>query len=768
MNMVNLLLALFLLAAIAPFVNIQSRKITGWLLSLLPLAVFGYFISQIPAVASGEVIYERFSWVPYIGLNFSLQLDGLSQIFALLVSGIGAFILIYAGYYMQSYQNTNRFFAYLVFFLASMLGLVLSSNLITIFVFWEFTSISSFLLIGFFHEKLDSRNASLQALLVTGLGGLALLAGFILLSIPYGTFELAEIMANPGILQESKLFVPILVLILIGAFTKSAMFPFHFWLPQAMAGPSPVSAFLHSATMVKAGVFLVARLNPLMDWSELWFYSLTIFGSVTMFVGAWLSIAQSDIKKILAYTTVSALGTLVLLIGINTKYALNAFVIFLIVHAFYKATLFMMAGTIDKKTGTRNINELGGLFAYMPIAGTIMVVALLSMAGLPPMLGFIGKELIYEAAVTAGRVVPVVLVLAFLTNTFLVFVSIRLALDIFWGKTPTYKKQPAEPSLALLIGPAFLVALSLVLGLFPAVMEGRILIPTLQSISPAPEYIHLKVWHGFNLVLLLSAITVASGVLMYIFKKKVLNVVEKLNFRYFKAEFSEKFLGFIAAFLKFGKKNTALTQHGYLRFYLITIFLATSAVIFFMFMRDPVSIDFNNLQEVPIFMYFVSLMIIVATIATVSAKSRLISLIGIGIVGFGITTVFVYYSGLDVAITMVMVETLMVILGTLIIYHLPEYKPFSTRMTRLRDGIVGLMVGLMMVVLVLKSGTSTPVEKISDWLSLNSYPMAHGKNIVNVILVDFRALDTLGEITVLALAAIGIFALLKVKLKTGE
>ena len=769
MKLAYLLIVLYALAFAAPYVNLYFRRFSGWILAAIPILIFGYLLSQVPVVSSGIVYAEEYGWIPQLNVNIRFQLDGLSLLFAMLVTGIGGLILIYAGYYMRSYENTGRFFSYLIFFMASMLGLVLSTNLIGLFVFWELTSVSSFLLIGFKHEKPEARDAALQALLITALGGLALLAGFVLMSIPYGTFELTVMIANPELLTGHRLFIPALILILTGAFTKSAIFPFHFWLPGAMQAPSPVSAFLHSATMVKAGVFLLARLNPLMEGSEIWFYSLSVFGATTMFVGAWLSIAQTDIKKILAYTTVSAMGTLVLLIGTNTTYSMNAFLIFLLVHAFYKATLFMMAGNIEKKTGTREIEQLGNLRAYMPIATGIMLLALLSMSGLPPMLGFIGKELIYEAKVNAPGAAPFILAMGFLANTFMVFVSIRLALDIFWGKEVRFSKKPSEPDISLLTGPAILVLISLFLGLFPDVIEKSTVTSALRAISPGTEPVDLKIWHGFNLVLLLSAITILTGMLLYLFKKKTIAFARMVNLRYFRTRFSKNFFDFIGLFLHFTKKKTAFVQHGYHRFYLMTIFIATSVLVWYMIAKVPFThIQLESLRTVPLFYIAVAALIIMSAIATLTAQSRLIAFISIGLVSFGISVIFITFSGVDLAITMIMVETLMVILGAMVVYHLPRYLNYSGKTSRLRDALIALAFGSFMTVLVIKTGAVPPQDKVSDFFSLNSYPLAYGKNIVNVILVDFRALDTMGEITVLAIAAIGIYALLKVKLKPGE
>ncbi len=760
--LLTLLLGLFVLSLLAPLINTFSRRFSGWLLSVVPFIVFILLAVKIPQVSSGYYSTEEYSWIPELGLIFSLRLDGLSQIFALLVTGIGSLILIYAGYYMRSYDKTSRFFGYLVFFMASMLGLVLAADLLTLFVFWEFTSLSSFLLIGFKHEKPEARQAALQALLITGLGGLALLAGFILIHKVYGTFELATIIGNPELLASSPLLLPVMILVLIGAFTKSAIFPFHFWLPGAMQAPSPVSAYLHSATMVKAGIYLLARLNPLMMSSEWWVYSLSLFGVFTMFVGAWMSITQNDLKKVLAYTTVSALGTLVMLIGSSTDFAVNAMLVFLLVHAFYKATLFMMAGNIEKKTGTRMIDEVGGLYRYMPVASAISLLALLSMSGIPPMLGFISKELIYEAGINAPSAAGIILLLGFLSNAFILFASARIALDVFLGK-PMFEKQPKEPDISLLTGPAILVIISLLLGLLPGRLTDSLLNPAMIHILPGSEAMKLKLWHGFNDILLLSFLTIVAGVLMYIFKARVTALVSYANLKYFKARFSDGFFGLIDGFMYLTSRKTAIVQHGYHRFYLMTIFVVASVLIALTFYGWKPKAELAQNLQAPTFTVLVfGTLIVVSTITTLLAKSRLVALISIGLTGLGIGLIFIEYSGIDLAITMIMVETMMVVLGTIVVFHLPRYLDFSDLRSRQRDVVIASVFGLLMAFLAFRSFTN-PETKISEYFVENSYLLAYGKNVVNVILVDFRALDTLGEITVLLLAAFGIYALLKLK-----
>lgn len=765
MNIGLLLIALLILAFLAPFTRRYLGNAAGWIFSLIPFAGFVWFLSLLPEINQGEVFTDRYRWLPAYGIDFSFYIDGLSVLFSLLVLGIGTFILIYAGYYMKTYPMKGRFMGYLVLFMASMVGVVVAGNLITIFVFWELTSISSYLLIGYNHEKPEARGAALQALLITGFGGLALLGGFVLMGIPYGDYELSTLFSDPEAIRSSSLYLPALLLVLTGAFTKSAQFPFHFWLPGAMAAPSPVSAYLHSATMVKAGVFLLARLNPVMGGTELWHYLLSIFGVTTMFVGAWLSITQTDLKRILAYTTVSALGTLVLLIGTGTEYAINAAIVFLLVHALYKGTLFMMAGNIEKKTGTRDITKLGGLFKYMPIAAIIMVLALVSMAGIPPMLGFIGKELIYEAKSNAPDAHWFILIAGFFTNVILVFLSLRLALDVFWGKEPTYEKKPAEPNLALILGPFFLVLISFILGLFPSTLANPLTSQAIMAISPGMTAIKLKIWHGFNLVLGLSALTVALGIVTFKYRYKVIAFADRVNMKYFRHEFSRIFFRLIDKFLIITKEQTKTIQHGYHRYYLMTVFVVASVLVWIQIWNaDPVVLELN-FSEMPLNLVAVVVLIIAATISAVVSHSRVVALIAMGVIGFGITIIFIAYSGVDLAITMVLVETLMIILAMAVLYHLPKYVKYSDMGDRMRDTLVATLVGSFMMVLVLQAGSTIVEEPISEFFKQASYTEAFGRNIVNVILVDFRALDTLGEITVIAIAALGIYSMIKLTQK---
>jgi multicomponent Na+:H+ antiporter subunit A len=750
---------------IAPFLERWLKGKIGWVLSVLPLASFIYYLLLSPVIGSGGTIYQEAAWVPALGINFSFYLDGLSLLFLLLVTGIGTLILIYSGYYMQKYEHKDRFYMYLMVFMAAMMGLVLTGNLITLFLFWELTSISSFMLIGFFHEKEESRFASLQALLITTFGGLALITGIVLINSVTGSFELTYLLNNPEMLRSSPMYMAILLLIAAGAFTKSAQFPFHFWLPGAMAGPSPVSAFLHSATMVKAGVYLLMRLSPVLGGTPEWKMLLTVVGVTTMFVGAYFSLTQTDLKKILAYTTVSALGTLVLMVGIDTVPSIKAAIIFLVVHSLYKGSLFMVAGSIDKTTGTRDLNLLGGLSKKMPYTTVVALVALFSMAGLPPMLGFIGKELIYEAKYAVPDAASFLLVMGILSNIMLVAVSGIFAWRVFFGVQGNMPNAPKETPVNLWLGPAVLAFFSLALALFPNYFVVNVAGPAVKAILAEDVYLKLALWHGFNLILLYSFITVLSGVLIFLFRDRIIPFFIKINNFIIRFHFTEVYYQFINLFLLFTKKKTGIIQSGKQRLYLMVIFLSASALVWYMLIRAEFWLIDFQFTSLSYYAVGVSLLMIAAIFITVFTISRVTAIISMGVVGFGVALMFLFYSAVDLAITQILVDTLIVILFVLVIYHLPRFRVFSSKAARIRDGVIAVIFGGFMTGVALMSNQMNFSPGISSYFNENSYTLAKGRNIVNVILVDFRSLDTMGEITVLAIAALGVYTLITMKIK---
>ncbi len=756
----------FLLALVAPGVYRTARGATGWLLALLPLGLAVYFGSHLPAIAAGEDVEYHFAWAPALQVDLSLRLDGLSLLFTLLISGIGALILVYAGGYLAGHRQLGRLYAFLLMFMASMLGLVLADNLLGLFVFWELTSISSYLLIGFDHEREQARASALQALLVTGGGGLALLAGLLLLGHAGGSFELSALVDQASQIQSHPLYLPALVLILLGCFTKSAQFPFHFWLPGAMEAPTPVSAYLHSATMVKAGIYLMARLSPALAGTDAWLWIVGGVGTITMLAGGWLALQQSDLKRLLAYSTVSALGMLTLLLGVGGEAAIYAAMVFLLGHALYKGALFQIAGTLDHETGTRNVDQLRGLARALPITAIAAAIAALSMAGLPPLLGFIAKELFYEATLPGPAAVWLTTA-AVVSNMMLVAVALLVGLRPFFGKRLPTPKHPHEAPLSLWLGSTTLAGLSLVFGLWPAWGADPLVLSATAAVLGQSIDMHLALWHGWGTALALSGITLAGGIACFAMRGIFRTIGRWGNWA---ANWGPA--GWYSLALRglngVASLQTRLLQSGYLRYYLMIIFAATlglsSATLLLFVGNSELGRDLSNLR-----FYDVGLVVLIllAALAATLMKTRLAAIAALGVVGYGVALVFVMFGAPDVAMTQFLVETLTVIVFVLVFYHLPASSVVCGKLARLRDAAFALAMGSLMTALVLVASEVQFHPTISTYYSQHSAKEAHGRNIVNVILVDFRGLDTLGEITVLAVAGIGVYALLKLRPKNS-
>ena len=747
----------------APWIYRIAHGATGWLLAVLPFGLMIYFGSFLTAIAAGEVFVFSYDWVPSLGIRLSFFIDGLSALFALLISGIGALILVYSGGYLAGHPHLGRFYAYMLMFMASMLGLVLADSVIALFVFWELTSLSSYLLIGFDHERDAARAGALQALLVTGIGGLALLAGFLLLGQVTGTFELSEILGMGQAVQAHSLYVPILFLILLGAFTKSAQFPFHFWLPNAMEAPTPVSAYLHSATMVKAGVYLLARLSPILSGTNAWFYTVTAVGAATMVIAALVALQQTDLKRILAYLTVSALGMLVMLLGLGTPEANKAAIIFLLAHALYKGALFLVAGAVDHETGTRDVNRLAGLARAMPVTATAAILAAVSMAGTLPTFGFIGKEMVYEAVYHAGDAATLLTSAAVLAGT--VFTALALVVGVrpFVGRKSATPKNPHEAPAGLWFGALCLALLGLIAGLFPQGLGAWILAPAIASVLQQPVQLELALWHGWNPIVALSLLSFVLGIIVFAARGALNGAAQRLGLDSWPGpenayNHALDVLNFIA------RTQTRILQSGYLRYYLLIVIGTTVATVALPLVGRGLS-DLN-LRWSDIYFYELALaiLILLATLMATFTSSRLGVVAALGVVGYAMALIYILFGAPDLAMTQFLIETLMVILFVLVFYFLPRFAVLSPPRARLRDGLVALLAGGLMSVLVMIATSVQYHPPISDYFAENSVPLAHGRNIVNVILVDFRALDTLGEITVLAVAGIGVYALLKLRL----
>ncbi|MCA9988025.1 MAG: putative monovalent cation/H+ antiporter subunit A [Anaerolineales bacterium] len=744
----------------------------NWLLALLPLSLTLFFASYLPRIQAGELISWRWDWVPALNVSASFQLDGLSLLLALLVAGMGTLVVIYAGGYLYGDPDLGRFNLILLVFMLAMLGVVLADNIIILFIFWELTSISSYLLIGFRHREASARAAASQALLVTGGGGLAMLAGLVLLALAGGSWELSGLLGQAEQIAASSLYLPAVILLFAGAFTKSAQFPFHFWLPNAMAAPTPVSAYLHSATMVKAGVYLLARLTPILGQTEIWTLTLTIVGATTALVGGWLAWQQLDLKKIMAYSTISALGTLVFLLGIGTKLAFEAMALFLLVHSLYKGALFMAAGAIDHEAGTRDISKLGGLARLMPWTLAAVFLAALSQAGIPPLLGFISKELVYETTLETGNAALLTAV-ALLVNVFLVFASAIILVRPFFGRTQPEGEHIHEAPASMWLGPLLLGLLALLLALFPALVDKPIIGPaaTVMYGSPVEAYLYLFP-SSLTEPFLLSLVTLAAGLGLfglYSWGQRPVALISAWQARMGALTGAEIWYERLLNGLLWGADRlTRFFQNGHLRYYLMTIFLFAVALISgTLYFLDGWQWPANLLRPEP-FELLIVLIMIGATAAAVRVKSRLHAVAALGFVGFSMALLFIFYGAPDLAMTQFAIETLTVVLFVLVLYRLPPFSQLTTRLERRRDAIIALTVGALMTTLVIAATAITPALPLSDYFTAESWPAGKGLNIVNVILVDFRGLDTLIEIAVLAVAALGVYGLLKLKPASEE
>jgi multicomponent Na+:H+ antiporter subunit A len=746
--------------------RLPQRTLLAWLLALIPAGLAALTLANAAPVLAGTVLQERFSWVPQLGLDLSFALDGLSLLFVLIITGIGVLIVGYAGHYLADDPGLGRFLSYLFLFMGAMLGVVLSANVLTLFVFWELTSITSYLLIGYKHDYPEARRGAQQSLLITGAGGLALLVGLLLLGRIAGSYEIAAIIAAADQMAADPLLTPALVLLMLGAFTKSAQLPFHFWLPGAMQAPTPASAFLHSATMVKAGVYLLARFAPAFHDLALWQTTLTLVGAATMLFAAVSAVRQRDIKALLAYSTISMLGALTMQIGLGGKYGAEGVVVNILAHALYKSALFMLAGIIDHEAGTRDLYALGGLRRLMPRTMAISALALLSLGGVPVFFGFIGKELMLEAALQspAGDLLRFTALAAIALSAVAYIVGgWRLFSRAFLGDSSidTSVRPVHDPAPAMLLGPGLPAVLSL---LTPLALLGP-LNPLISAAAAAvygkPLAVELKLWHGINTALLISLSALALGALLAR-REAVFAAVRGLPPA---LRGDRLFDRLIEGMLALAAAMTGRIQHGRLRGYLLVAILTmvTFVSVPLLILQPtlpPIAFD-SGLQFYEI---LAVLLIPVSIYATIAARTRLGAIIAASIVGAMVSLFFVTFSAPDLALTQLLIEVLATVFLLLVFSVLPaRFKTLSPRRVRLRDGAVALSVGTVMGLLVLLSAESTDFAPIAPFFLENSLALGKGANVVNVILVDFRGFDTLGEITVLFIAVLGIYGLLRLR-----
>ncbi len=760
----DILLALpFVLAAAVASATRLSRSALAWLAAAAPLAGLLLLGTLTPAVLDGRLVQSSHAWLPQVGLAFSLRLDGLAWMFTLLVLGIGALVVMYARYYLSERDSAARFYAYLLLFMGAMLGMVLSGNLLLLVVFWELTSISSFLLIGFWSHRQDARDGARMALVITGGGGLALLGGVLLIGRIVGSFELDAVLAAGDALRASALYPYALMLVLAGIFTKSAQFPFHFWLPHAMAAPTPVSAYLHSATMVKAGVFLLARLHPALAGTELFFYTVTSIGAITLLLGAWNAIFQHDLKGVLAYSTISHLGLITMLFGLSTPMAVVAGVFHLLNHAVFKASLFMAAGIIDHETGTRDMRKLGNLRKLMPFTSALAIIASLSMAGIPLLNGFLSKEMFFTVALDTPVPLPVRVVLtatAVLASLLAVAYSLRFVHDTFFGDGPRdLDRVPHEPPRWMKIPVEVLVLVCVAVGVAPAWTVAPVLHAAAGAIlgDALPDY-SLSLWHGLNWPLAMSVAGVLGGVLLYAALRRLLDLYAVEN----RSPGQALFNWHITTLFRLAVRFTQGIANGSLQRMLALLVLAAVVVAVTPFVGAGRLPDWPAPQPMPPLGWALWLLMIACALSSLFLhRQRLLAVLVLGGTGMAVSLAFVFLSAPDLALTQLVVEMVTLVLMLLAMNYLPERSPAERgRWRQWRDATLAVSGGAGLATLAYTLMTH-PSQTMAGELLQRSLPEAYGRNVVNVILVDFRGFDTFGEITVFAIAALVVHALLR-------
>ena len=751
--MIGLIVSPFVVAIFSGWVVSRFPRRAG-ILAAWPLLLALFLGGEMRRALSGGARVVELAWAPSLGLTLSFNLDGLGLLFAILITGIGALVVLYASRYLDGHAHASRFYASLFAFMGAMLGVVLSDNVFTLFVFWELTGFTSFLLIGFEHERAAARAAALQALIVTGAGGLALLAAGVLLVDISGTTNLSAMAAERASIVASPFYVAIAGLILFAAFTKSAQVPFHFWLPNAMEAPTPVSAYLHSATMVKAGVYLIARMTPVVGSTPVWTTVVTVAGAATMVVGAWRAVQETDLKRILAYSTLSALGVQTMLLGVGTREAITAALVYLVAHAGYKGALFLVAGAIDHETGTRDVSVLGGLRRAMPVTALAAGVAALSMAGVPLTLGSVGKEGAYAALLHATDWSPWLMGLMVLASIFLGLAGLVAGVLPFRGDVPRFR-QVQDPAWPLWFPPVVLAVTGLVAGVAPAILNGP-LSSAATAAAGVPVDVSLSVWHGLTLPLLLSVLTLGAVGLAYA-------AHEAVRTRTWKAPYGTEdvYHGVLSALNAVSRAIAPALHSASLRTYVMVI-VATSALLGGAALVTDAGLG-SAVPRTRITLYdiLIVFVIIASAIAATLARSTMSAVLSLGAVGYGVAMMFLSFGAPDLAMTQFSVETLTVLIYVLVFRHLRGLGPLSPPFVRARDGVVALGIGIFIGGLLVSIATTETPPGLKEYFAEFGPTLAHGRNIVNVILVDFRAFDTLGEITVLATAALGVRALLR-------
>jgi multicomponent K+:H+ antiporter subunit A len=765
-----LIVLLPFLGAALPAVMIRGgRNAAAMSAGAVTLAALIGLLVHAPGVLRGEVVSWRLDWVPLLGLNANFFLDDLGLLFAGLILGIGLLIILYARFYLDRADPMGTFYTYLLLFQGAMLGIVLSDNVLILLIFWELTSLSSFLLIGYWKHLPEGRQGARMALAVTGMGGLALIGGMLILGQIAGSYDLTVILGQKEVIQSDPLYLPALVLILLGCFTKSAQFPFHFWLPHAMAAPTPVSAYLHSATMVKAGLFLMARLWPVLAGTDAWFAIVATTGLVTMVLGATIALFKDDLKALLAFSTVSQLGLVTMLLGFGSGMAAVVAVFHIVNHATFKAALFMTAGIVDHETGTRDIRALGGLWRAMPLTFVIATLAALSMAGVPFLNGFLSKEMMLEEVSHTAWVGSPVVLSAIVTIGALLSAaySFRFVVHVFLGPGRKYAHPPHDPGAGLWLSPAILVVLVVVIGLFPAAIAGGIVASAAQAVIGGSElpYYSLKIWHGVTPALFMSVVALVGGAVLLALHGPADVIWQRMSRPDAKVIFDAIVGAVVAAARKVTVGLTNGSMPRYAGVFTLTVLIAgVSAWV------SGGSAPAVRGMRVPTLVEAVGwLMLVAATVATLRYHhNRFLALVLISIIGLIVSVTFVVFSAPDLALTQAMVEVVTVILLLLALDFLPRHShKDEPGRVHLRDATIAVSVGLAVALLTWAIQTTDfAFPSIAAYHLENAKTLGGGYNVVNVILVDFRGFDTYGEIIVLGIAALVIYAMTEALLQS--
>lgn len=761
----------------SPFVPILARRFprhAGWTILPVPAVIALYVLRRLPMVTAGEAESFSWPWAPAFGLDFSLRLDGFALLFGLLIAGIGTLVVAYSVSYLGSGEDLSRFYVCLLLFMGAMLGVVTSDNLLVLYMFWEITSVSSFLLIGFWHTRTESRQGALKAMLVTVMGGLALLAGILLLGRAGGSFSIRELAGRAPDIVSHPHYPAIVVLFLLGAFTKSAQVPFHLWLPGAMAAPTPVSAYLHSATMVKAGIFLAARMGAVLSGTDMWFYTITAAGLATMALGGFLAVQQRDLKALLAYSTVSQLGFIMTMFGYFTEAAVAAGVLHILNHGIFKGTLFMGVGIIDHETGTRRVDRLSGLARAMPVTAALMFLGAFSMAGVPLLNGFVSKEMVLEALlhppVTANWFTTLLPVLAVAGSVFTTAYCLILTVKIFLGEPTTgAPKPPHEAPWPLLAPPAVLALFIVALGLRPQLVEGTIVQSAVASLLGRPAQVHLGLWHGVTPALGMSLAALGLGAFVYWQLPRLLPVLARVSGGRVNTNTVYEWL--VSRLELTARAFTRRWMTGRVGDYFAYILVFAMGLIAIAAVRSGLPGRWAALAAVSPVSWLelvICLILMGGALLTAGAALRISMALGLATVGFAVAVLWFLWNAPDLALTQTIVETVSVIPLFLAFGFLPALRHrWTEAKVKRRNVAVAVLAGAVAAGVTWLAQGNRLFSSISHFYLENSYALGGGRNVVNVMIVDFRGFDTVFETVVFSLAAVAVYTLVAARREQG-